>query len=460
MIDLYIIGLYLSLVLFAGLYNSSRATTLSGYGKLGNDLNNNIFILTATIFASAVGGGTTFGITEKTFSNNLSFSYALIMTIPIDILIARYLVPRLAEYREATSIGEIVRKHYGAPLQIITGFAAALISIGYLSAQISVSGIIFSFILKIDYIYGVLVSYLVVIIYASFGGFRSIVINNTIQFMAMILAIPVLSVVGIYHVGFDNFIYSIPQNKYDFTEFSEDMLYAFISFSVMGFYPTLVQRILAGRNSEQITKAIYLKTGIYFLFIISLSINGLLASIILPGSEAKYSLTMLINTIIPEGFRGLILIGFLASVMSTADSDLNVASISIVNDVIKPLSERWHAKLNSKKLILITKILSLMIGSSAILLVMKFKGVVDIVIFAAGLWAPIALVPLIGILYGIVLTDLGFFLSSLCGTLGFILFEHFYVDAKLSGVFVGTLSSALVFLSIANTRFLSKNHKN
>ena len=50
-----------------GFKNFSRAT--------GSTIQKSKLILVATIFASTIGGGTTFGIAEKTFADNISYSY-------------------------------------------------------------------------------------------------------------------------------------------------------------------------------------------------------------------------------------------------------------------------------------------------------------------------------------------------------------------------------------------------
>lgn len=445
MIDITVIALYLLVTLYVGIHNRNKCGSLEGYNKLGKDLNHNIFILTATIFASSVGGGTTFGITQKAYDQNLAFTYGLILTIPIDILIGKYLTPRLSKYSGVMSIGGIISQHYGKTPVIITGIAAALISIGYLSAQISVSGIIFSFILDIDYKYAVIISYFIVILYTSIGGFRSVVINNSIQFVAMILAIPVLTIFGIGYIGLDQFILSVPESKYNIFASHGlllDTIFAALSFSVMGFYPSFIQRVLAGRNADDISNAIYIKSGIYVFFLICLSLNGLIAHQLIPGIDPLSSLTSLIDLIIPIGIKGFILVGLLASVMSTADSDLNIAAISIVNDVLEPLNLA-----SKKKLLYITKLLSMLIGSSAILLVLNFQSIVDLIIFSAGLWAPVAVVPLIGILFNAKISDKGFCICASSGSIVFLI-SQFYVgqfDLKISPVFFGTTASLMVF---------------
>ncbi len=445
MIDAIIISIYLLLVLSIGIYNRNRNQNLEHYSHIGNDINSNKFILTATIFASAVGGGTCFGITEKAFSQNLAFTYGLLLTIPVDLAIAKFLVPRMTQYNNVNSTGEIIGKYYGKYARIITGISSTLISIGYLAVQISVTGRIFSFLFTIDFLYAVILSYAVVIIYTTVGGFRSVVINNSLQFFAMVMAIPIITVFGIKYIGLANFIQNIPAEKYDILSNNSlffDTIFTTLSFSVMGFAPSFIQRILIGTRPEPIKHAIYFKTAIYAIFIICLSLNGLIAMEIFPHLNPIYSVTSIIDFLIPSGLKALVIIGLLAATMSTADSDLNISAISIVNDIFLPLNIRYK----EKKLLLLTKCVSILVGISVVLVALKFQTIVELVMFSAGFWAPIALVPLIGILFNKIISKTGFYACTSSGALTFIITSLTRENQAVSAIFLGTAASLICFL--------------
>ena len=452
MLDIIIIKLYLIISLAVGLYHRSKSNTLAGYSNLGPDLKNNKIILTATIFASAVGGGTTFGITEKSYNENLAFAYGLILTIPVDLLIAKFLVPKMIKYRTFSSTGEIMEKYYGKEARIITGISAFLISIGYLSVQISVSGRIFSYVFDVEYIKAVIFSYIIVIIYTAFGGFRSVVINNLVQFIAMIIAIPIVTILGINYFGVDYIQGHIPSEKYNLIgsqQLRYDTIYAALSFSVMGLHPSFIQRILSGSDAPYVTKAIYFKTFVYLIFVSCLGVNGMIASLMNDQLNSSDALLKLIDVIIPAGFKGLILIGILASVMSTADSDLNISAISLVNDVLNPMGVT-----TKKTILVVTKLLSMIIGSSVILIVLKFQSIVDIVIFSAGFWVPVVVFPLIGIFFNIILSKKEFLLCAFIGSASFIYNEVIGSNTYVSSVFFASLMAFITFSTISLTKFL------
>jgi solute:Na+ symporter, SSS family len=442
--DLIIIASYLLITLFVGIYSARSNKTLQDFSRIGSDLKNNKIILTATIFASAVGGGTTFGITEKSYSSNLAFAYGLMLTIPIDLLIAKYIVPKLSSYNNFSTPGEIIAKFYGKKAGIITGISSFLISIGYLSVQIGVSGKIFSYIMGIDYLYALLISYVIVISYTSFGGFRSVVINNLLQFIAMIIAIPVITIISIKHFGITELLKLTPPSKYNIFKDSDlikDTIYATLSFAVMGLHPSFIQRVLSGASAGGLKSAIYIKTAVYFLFIACLGINGIIASLISKDSNSSEAILALIDYMIAPEIRGFIIVGLLAAVMSTADSDLNISSLSIVNDVLKPLGLA-----NKENILTIAKITTILVGSSVILIVLNFKNIIDIVIFSAGFWTQVSAVPLVGILLDKPISRSGYYKCVILGSISFILLEIFLGQQAISNLFVATLISAVSYI--------------
>jgi Na+/proline symporter len=446
-IDLLIVAFYLISLLLIGIYTRSRKSGFKSFTLVkGKDYTHSKLILVATIFASTIGGGTTFGISEKAFSSNIAHSYGLMLAIPIDILIARYIIPKLIKHYGTETVGDIMFVYYGKIGRVIGGFAAIVVSIGLVAAQISVSARIFEFILQIDYIQGVIISYGIIIIYTTVGGFKSVLFTNQIQFFAILIAIPTISIFGLYQIGISEFIQKIPPEKFIISS-NDDLIKttisAFLGFAVMNMFPTFIQRALIDKDSSKTTKAIYLKSVLYAIFLIFITINGLIAFILYPEIKASLALPYLINHIIPIGIQGIVISGLLAAVMSTADSDLNVTSITLVKDFFKPIFNLS----NQVNMLIIARISNIVIGSLAIFIALRFNSVVDLVIFVAGFWGPIILVPLVFALYDITICKSAMVFTSFSGGISFILWEHFMAAThNLKSVFVGTLVSFVVFI--------------
>ncbi len=448
-IDTIIVFLYLILLLIFGIYNKSKLISFTNYANIRNKARNGRLFLIATIFASSVGGATTFGIAEKAFSGNIAYTYGLLLTIPVDILIAAYIVPQIIKHYGAESIGDIMAVYYGKAGRFIAGVTTIVVSIGFVAAQISVSSYIFQYLLKINYIQGVILSYGIVVIYTTFGGIQSVIFTNLIQFFAMIIAIPIVAVCGLQEIGFVTFFQQIPLEKISLfnnagsNELLMNTATATLGFYVMNLYPNFIQRTLINKNPKETSKAIYIKTFIYALFLIIVTINGLLAYHLFPTQSSTLAIPYLIDQIVPAGLQGFVIIGLLAAVMSTADSDLNITTVALIKDLLNPLLKIQ----DQKKLLTIARITNVIIGSSAIIISLKFKNVIDLVVFITGFWGPIILVPLIFALFEITIATKMMILSGNIGAITFLVWEN-YVARQfygIRGVFVGTIASLAIF---------------
>lgn len=460
MIDLVIVFIYLSLLLILTIKHRDKTAKFRGFSRIsGQKLQQNRLILIATIFASAIGGGTSFGISEKAFADNLSYSYGLFLAIICDLAIAYFLVPKLVQkHQKAQTIGDIMQKTYGAIGRYVGGGAAILVSIGLVSAQISVSGRIFEYILQINYVYGIIISYGVIVIYTTIGGFKSVLFANKLQFFAIILAIPIISLFGLYEVGLAQFVALVPLKKISVQhnpELVKASIAAALGFAVMNLFPTFIQRAIINKDSQATAKAIYIKSVIFAIFLIFVTINGLLAAIIFPSSKASLALPRLIDHIIPVGVQGFVIAGLLASVMSTADSDLNIISVTLVKDFCQPL-----LKINNQtKMLLIARMINFFAGSLSIIIALYFEHVADLVIFIAGFWAPVILPALIFSLYDLVIGKRQFLIVACVGAFSFLIWEIYFASAiSLKSVFVGFVANLSFFLFFYFYNYLTKEN--
>ncbi len=465
MINIISVFLYFAILLAVGIYTKSTNKNFSQFARINNSAIKNQLMLIATIFVSTIGGGTIFGITEKAFIGNIAYSYSLLAVIPIDIIIAIFIIPRIAKHYGAESIGDIMSVYYNNTGRIIAGMGSILVSIGLLSAQISVSSRIFEYMLKIDYISGTILSYTIVVIYTTIGGFRSIVFTNQLQFFAMLIAIPIIPIFGINKIGVIEFFTTIPYQKISFInnkQLIEDIFFITLNFSVMTLFPNFIQRILITNNFNSTSKAIYIKSILYSIFLILITLTALVAYNMNPYHNPRLIFPFLIEHIIPNFLQGIVIIGLLASIMSTADSDLNISSITLVKDLLNPLF-KFN---NPKKMLRIAQITNIIIASSSIFIALYFNSVVDLVIFMSSFWSPIVLIPLLFALFNIIINYKLIIFNTIFSIITILVWNsQFFYTCKIKSVFIGTITNLLLFLfeyliiQIKN-KFINKQHCN
>ena len=116
------------------------------------------------------------------------------------------------------------------------------------------------------------------------------------------------------------------------------------------------------------------------------------------GLEPKAAFYHLIDTYLPTIGKGIAITIIVAIIMSTTDSWLNVASISIVHDVIHPLAP---ATLNDKKKLRLIKLVTLVVGLASILFSMSADSIIGLLVQSYALWSPIMIVPLFTAIIGV-----------------------------------------------------------
>jgi Na+/proline symporter len=334
--------------------------------------------------------------------------------------------------------------YYGVEGRILSGIVVVVVSIGFLSVQISVIGYLLSNSLKMGYFNSVLLSYLILILYSSFGGLKSVILNNLLQFITIIIAIPTMTYFAINHIGINDFINNIPTNKYSFydNKMLWDTIFITMNFSVLMFYPPLIQRAALNRDSKYILNGMVIKTIIYMIFVVFIGLNALLILQISPNSLPSHAIQDTLAKIMPAGLFGFVIIGFISAAMSTADTDLNIASLALSQDIAKNI---WHIR-NDKKMLYIVRITTILIGLLGVVLATLFDHILDVVLYVAGIWSPTILVPFLFLMLGMVNTKTNMLLGVLLGISSYILWIIFANHLMIKGVFIGTIVHTIFFL--------------
>jgi len=106
-----IVFVYLLAILIIGLLAGRKIKGLSDYAVAGRSYG--AMVIFATLTASFIGGGFSMGNAEKVFLVGISNIVALWGFSLKEILVARYIAPRMIKYPDAISVGDIMEVHYG-----------------------------------------------------------------------------------------------------------------------------------------------------------------------------------------------------------------------------------------------------------------------------------------------------------------------------------------------------------
>lgn len=307
--------------------------------------------------------------------------------------------------------------------------------------------------LDIPQVWGILIGCGIVIAYTAVGGMRAIVFTDIVQFIALGLAMPLTLYLGVQEVGGWTALKDVtPVGHFEVQRPAMSTL-AFISLFmtfVLGetLVPPYMQRLYIGKTARHTARG-SLISGLFSIpFFAITGAIGLVALAMKPDLDPNLALPFVIKEVLPAGLKGFVIAGMISIVMSSADSFLNAAAIAFTNDLVKPLR---RTPMTVQGELMLAKIATLGTGLLAVVFAIKIKSVLDILIYAYNFWAPIILVPLVGVLLGVrgtVWCLLGGAVAGAAGTIGWN--QTLGPTTGVDGLIIGVFCNLVVFSFIAS----------
>lgn len=374
-----------------GLYKSKSINTLKEY-TLGNGSFSDIIIIT-TLFATDMGATLTIGSVEKVYMFGVFFAITR-MLMPVTWFAMVWIYGKnISQFRGCMSISDIMELLYGTVGRWITNIASVLVSISIIALQATAMGYILHYFFKIPDSFGVIVSVFSLVIYSAFGGISAVAITDVFQFVVFMIAIPITCAIAYHDVGeYNGIVQSLPHEMSTLSINKENIL-LFLGFIFYNLLPqscgTFIQRFLISKDTKQLTKCMKIVAILHIPLAVIICAIGFMIKVKAPDISPSTSFIYFIENYISIGFRGLIISGILAVIMSTADSWLNTTSVLTVHDIVRKL-----IPLTEKQALISAKIITFIIGILAIFLTLTGKGIIELGLLASSFWEPLMLVPL------------------------------------------------------------------
>jgi Na+/proline symporter/signal transduction histidine kinase/ActR/RegA family two-component response regulator len=401
--DVAIVVVYLLGTLVVGYRYGKGVKTIQDYALGGRNFNT--ATLAATISATTIGAGWFVSAVENSYRDGFWYFFACFGSV-VDLLVTGYIfAPRMVDCFGKLSIAEVMGDLYGKSVRIISAITGIALSTGWVALQLKVLSSLVSYFSGFSPELSVISCTLVVVIYSIFGGVRAVTFTDVIQFLSFMLAIFSIFFVLWEKVDFlhkpENLTLAI-NHAFTLTPKSGEDYYTLLFYFLLPVLdPSTFQRILMGKNSEQVVKAFGISAAVLFFFLCVSSLIGVMLFIQMPNVEDQIFAIMVQEFSVPW-IRGVIFIAIVAMAMSTMDSCLNSAAVIFSYDLCKSLESIKKYKLNE---VLISRIFTVIVGIIATILAMSFSSLPAILLFANNFYAPIVTVP-------VILTIMGFRSSS------------------------------------------------
>ncbi len=445
-LDLTVLCVFLLLTLGIGAYAGRGITDIKAYAVGGRSYGT--FALLATLSASYIGGGYTFGVSEKSFSSGMVYSLCLLGFSLQLFLVSRYIAPKMSRFYQAYSVGDIMATFYGETGRLITGISSAIVCAGIIGAQVKATGYVFNLFLGVDPMLGILIGCGIVIAYAVFGGIKAVVATDILQFLVLIVMIPLTLFISVYELGgIEAMLSKLPpmHTAVPGKMGGIAMLSVFLSLLLgEALVPPYVQRLFIAKDTKTTSRGTLISCGLSIPFFLAGGAIGLVAFALNPELNANMSLPYVIDTMLPVGLKGLAVAGIIACIMSSADSYLNAAAIAVIHDLVRPLKKN---DLTSGQELHLTRLCTLLIGVFSVVFAIYIESAMDILLYSYNFWSPIILIPLVMGIVGYQLNTRGFLLSSFSGVLGTLGWTFSFEGITgIDGLVAGVITHAIVFL--------------
>lgn len=353
--NIFLIVYVASLILIGFWAKASRKeNTMSDFYLGGRTLG--FYVLFLTLFATQYSGNSLIGMTAKAYRSGF---WSLVMVTFMMGVIGVYLIfapklQRLSREHSFITLGDFIQFRFKSRKLTLLVSTLALVAlanyilsnlkaIGYVVEQASGGAIPFA--------QGVILLALVMVVYETLGGMRSVAWTDAIQGIMLLIGCIGLAFVAWFVYGgievASNIVVSKEPDFLSPPSFTEKInwLSTLLLISLgIGIYPHAIQRIYAAKDVKVLKKSLQFMVFLPLVTLLVMIIFGIIGRSIFPdldqGESERVFLYLLYDLIekVP-GTRFFVIIfisAAVAAIMSTIDSALLAISSSLAQDFYKP----------------------------------------------------------------------------------------------------------------------------
>lgn len=429
------------------------------------------FVLAMTTAATYVGASSFIGGPGAAYKYGLGWVLLAMIQVPAVLLALGALGKKfalLARQYNAVTINDLLLARYQNKFVVwISGFALLLSFFAMMTVQFIGAGRLLETTLGVPYQTAVIIFAITVGIYTFIGGFRAVVLTDTIQGLVMLVGTSLLLGGVIYAAsGVENAVntlesinpqliepYGIDERPLDFTFMTS--FWVLVCFGLIGL-PQLAVRSMAYKDSASLHKALVIGTLVVSLLMFGMHLAGVLGRAVIPDLKIPDQVipTLMIQ-VLPPLVAGIFLAAPMAAIMSSIDSLLIQSSSTLIKDLylaVKPEAVNDEAKL--KRFSTMTTL------TFAVLLVFAALNPPDMLIWLnllslGGLEATFLWVIVLG-LYWKNANAAGAISSMLAGLTSYVIFTSFKISIFSFHAIVPSLVIGLIAFLIGN-RFGKKS---
>ncbi len=396
---------YLFMIILIGVYASRFSSEgISNFFIGGRKMGMLVVALSSVV--SGRSAWLLLGVTGMAYVMGLSALWAVLGYTLTELFLFLYYAPRIRRFSEkydCITVPDFFSERFGdqtGTLRMVVVFIIILFMIAYVSAQFVAGGKAFHASFHISETQGLLLTTIIILFYTMLGGFLAVSLTDTIQGIIMIIALVILPVIAIMHLGGVKVFYQLASAIDDGQFFNPLALGtgALIGFLGIGLgspgNPHIISRYLSIKDPVKLKAVAVVGTVANVVMAVGALTTGMAGRLyydtiaMLPGEDPEGIYPLMASTHLHPIMFGVIIASIFAAIMSTADSQLLVAASALVRDIYEKLICK-NKRVSQKKLVLYSRVTVVILVVLALLLALLAESLIFwLVLFAwAGLGA-------------------------------------------------------------------------
>lgn len=252
-------------------------------------------------------------------------------------------------------------KEMSGSIKIISALVLCVFFTVYAASMFSASANLFSSIFGLPYIWALVIGVIVIVAYVLLGGFLAVSWTDMFQGILMFVALIIVPFLAYSELKADNAtelathlskIWSL------FPKDDESFTYLTIATGLgwgLGYFgmPHILVRFMAIKNHKQVKPAMIIALIWTIITLFASIFIGIFGKYLFPDlANGEMVFILVVRKLFPAVIAGILLAAVLAAIMSTADSQLLVASTSVSSDIFAPIYTAIKKKAPTDKMLL------------------------------------------------------------------------------------------------------------
>lgn len=400
-------GLFLIAMVMVGIWMYEETATFADFALGGRRLNAPAAALSAG--ASDMSGWLFLGFPGAVYAGGIGATWIAVGLAVGTYLNWRFVAPRLRTYTElagnALTLPAYLEERFedrSKALRLLSASTIVVFFTAYVASGLIAGGLLFDEIFGVGYTLALTVFAVVMVVYTLLGGFRAVSKTHSIQATLMLLSAIALPAIGLSVLGGFGALQGQLADKSpglldagaevgfsngDWTVGQPLGVIAVISLLAWGLgyfgQPHILVRFMSIRSTRDIPRARFIGVSWVIAVLAGASLIGLLGIALIdkPLADPETLFIKLSAQLANPWIAGILLVGVLAAIKSTADSQLLVSATSLAEDFYRAL---FHRQASDTVLVLAGRVALVIVAGVAYVIALSGGGVLDVVAHA---WA-------------------------------------------------------------------------